>query len=174
MASENDNKKTKAKVESPYMGHHRAWDGIILFSVSAMFIIFVLKQLFVVESYERILQISDFIIWLIFMVDLLFIYVRYREFKPFVKNAWLDIIAVIPFGLLASGLGQLGRLAKLGRLVKILRIFAKAGKAGKVAKFAHLNKMIKFFSEDSSFNKYIYQESKSNKRKSSKGKNKKK
>lgn len=142
---------------------HEAWDVAILFSVAAMFVIFVLRQMFVVEEYAQILDVADFMIWTIFVVDLMFIYERYRDLGAFFKNAWLDIIAVVPFGLMASGLGQVGRLAKLGRLIKILRVFGEAGKTSKVAKFAHLNKITKYFSDDSSFNKYLQSPNKSKK-----------
>ncbi|MGM5482238.1 MAG: hypothetical protein ACQESF_02140 [Nanobdellota archaeon] len=177
MASEGeyqDGFEKKIKEKELEIKSHRAWDAIILLSVAAMFIIFVLKQMFVVGKYANLLDVADFIIWTIFIVDLMFIYERYRDVKQFFKNAWLDIIAVIPFGIFAAGLGELGRLAKLGRLVKIVRFISKAGKAGKVAKFAHLTKITKFFSGDSSFNKYLYTESQSTQKPAAKKKSSKK
>lgn len=163
-----DGFEAKIKEKDIEAKSHKAWDIIILMSVAAMFIIFVLRQIFVVGPYEEMLQFVDFMIWTIFVVDLMFIYERYRNFKGFFKNAWLDIIAVIPFGIIATGLGQLGRLAKLGRLVKIVRFISKAGRTGKVAKVAHLNKITKFFSDDSSFNKYLYEEKRTKKTKKKK------
>lgn len=149
--------ESKIKEKDRENASHRIWDVIILFSVSAMFIIFVLRQFFEVANFEGILAVFDFFIWVIFVVDLIIIYERYKDVKSFLKNAWLDLIAVIPFGLVAASLGQIGRLAKLGRLVKILRIVSKTGRGSKLL---HLHNLSKFFSKDSSFNKYLYKKKK--------------
>jgi hypothetical protein len=51
-------------------------------------------------SYELYINIIDYIIVIIFVLDLLFKYLRIKNIKNFLKTCWLDIIAIFPFFLL--------------------------------------------------------------------------
>jgi hypothetical protein len=51
------------------------------------------------EHYALYLEILDYTIIAFFVVDLIFKYLRIRKFKQFIKECWLDIIAVFPFVL---------------------------------------------------------------------------
>ncbi|MDI6738034.1 MAG: ion transporter [Nanoarchaeota archaeon] len=51
------------------------------------------------EKYHLWIVILDYTIIAFFMVDLIFKYQRIRKFKKFIKECWLDIIAVFPFVL---------------------------------------------------------------------------
>ena len=46
-----------------------------------------------------IIEILDYTIIAFFVVDLIFKYLRIRKFKEFIRECWLDIIAVFPFVL---------------------------------------------------------------------------
>lgn len=50
-------------------------------------------------KYHLIISILDYSIIAIFVLDLLFKYLRIRNFKNFIKTCWLDIIAIFPFFL---------------------------------------------------------------------------
>lgn len=51
-------------------------------------------------EYHLMLAILDYIIIAFFVADLIFKYNRIRKFKEFIKECWLDIIAVFPFVLI--------------------------------------------------------------------------
>lgn len=51
------------------------------------------------EEYHLWIAILDYTIIAFFVVDLIFKYLRIRKFKKFLKECWLDIIAVFPFVL---------------------------------------------------------------------------
>lgn len=51
------------------------------------------------EEYNLWIAILDYTIIAFFVVDLVFKYLRIRKFKEFLKECWLDIIAVFPFVL---------------------------------------------------------------------------
>ena len=54
----------------------------------------------IAEKYHLILAIADYTIIAIFTIDLIFKYIRIRNFKNFIKTCWLDIIAIFPFFLI--------------------------------------------------------------------------
>lgn len=51
------------------------------------------------EEHILAIEILDYSIIAFFIVDLIFKYIRIRKFKEFIKECWLDIIAVFPFVL---------------------------------------------------------------------------
>ena len=51
------------------------------------------------EKYHHQIEILDTIIISVFVVDLVFKYMRVRKIKKFVRSYWLDILAVFPFYL---------------------------------------------------------------------------
>lgn len=51
------------------------------------------------EKYHLLLLILDYIVIGLFVIDLIFKYNRIRNFKGFLKECWLDIIAIFPFVL---------------------------------------------------------------------------
>jgi len=52
------------------------------------------------EEHRLAIDILDYIIISIFVIDLVFKYIRIRNLKKFLKECWLDIIAVFPFFLI--------------------------------------------------------------------------
>ena len=77
-------------------------DRAVPFAVVGLLIIIVLEFFFAetAETYNTIISIADYTIVGIFLLDLLFKYLRIRKFKNFLKECWLDIIAVFPFFLI--------------------------------------------------------------------------
>ena len=76
-------------------------DRIIPYLLVLITIIIVLEFGFkhIAEQYNLHITIADYTIIFFFVLDLAYKYNRVRQFKPFVKKFWLDIIAVFPFFL---------------------------------------------------------------------------
>ena len=52
-----------------------------------------------VAKYSLAIEIIDWFIIFVFVIDLIFKYVRIRNFPKFLRASWLDIIAIFPFFL---------------------------------------------------------------------------
>ncbi|MGV8172570.1 MAG: hypothetical protein ACP5OA_07815 [Candidatus Woesearchaeota archaeon] len=79
-------------------------DKVIPYSLVLLIIIIVLELGFhkFVEEHGLLLTINilDYLIILIFILDLIFKYMRVRDIPKFLKLYWLEIIAVFPFFLI--------------------------------------------------------------------------
>ncbi|MEK6835728.1 MAG: hypothetical protein AABX55_01780 [Nanoarchaeota archaeon] len=83
----------------------------------ALIMIIILGEFFYHKSliqYERLINIIDAVIIGIFIIDLIFKYVRVRDAKTFIKKYWLEIIAVFPFFLLFRLFEELTLFFRLG------------------------------------------------------------
>lgn len=80
----------------------------ILIDSSAPFAVIVLLGIIIIEfffhtiadTYHTLIQTLDYIILGIFVLDLLFKYNRIRKWDRFLRECWLDIIAIFPFFLI--------------------------------------------------------------------------
>ena len=77
-------------------------DRAVPFAVIGLLIILVLEFFFaeIAETYPTVISITDYTIVGIFIADLFFKYLRIKKFKNFLKECWLDIIAIFPFFLI--------------------------------------------------------------------------
>ena len=77
-------------------------DAIIPFSLIVLAGIIIIELFYedIAHHYELILSILDNIIVLLFIIDLVFKYIRIKPFKRFLRKSWLDILAVFPFMLI--------------------------------------------------------------------------
>ena len=62
----------------------------------------------------------------------------------FFKHSWLDVLATIPFGLLAAALGMIGGSFASLELVKWLRV-GKLTRVSKLQKLSRISKISKEF-----------------------------
>lgn len=76
-------------------------DKIIPFLLLLLLLIIIIDFFFkqIAEQYLFYVESADYFIIFIFLVDLIFKYVRVRNISKFVRTFWLDIIAVFPFFL---------------------------------------------------------------------------
>ncbi|MBR9676337.1 hypothetical protein GOV05_04985 [Candidatus Woesearchaeota archaeon] len=121
------------------------WDIVILYTVAIVLITLVIELFFDVSDFEGVLNTINWIIFVIFLLDLGVLYQRSKGIKDFAKSYWLDVIATVP-------LGQVFKLAKFFRFVRIVKILSKTGKASKIIKAERLTKfseLLKFFSNKS-------------------------
>ena len=100
------------------------------------------------HAVEFTLEVVDYVVIFIFVVDLIFLAIKARSTVFFFKNYWLDVLAVFPFGLLFSAVERLYlAFAATERLVlgqsilhetlevkKELRLLSQGERAGKFAR----------------------------------------
>ncbi|MGM5480785.1 MAG: ion transporter [Nanobdellota archaeon] len=119
------------------------WGMIILVAVALTFISLLTQLFFNAGPFLLVLQYVDAFITIVFIADLIVLYLQSKGFKDFVKRHVVDIIAAIP----AVGVLRVLKLVRVFRILKIMKGGAKLGQAVKLYKTA------KFFSEESYFNK---------------------
>jgi hypothetical protein len=106
------------------------------------------------HHYEFWIILLDYIVIGVFVVDVIFKYIRIKPFKQFLKKSWLDIIAIFPFAImfrLVEGFFELfavSEIVKEGQSVlheaahlekeagKIVKEVERAGKAARTTRFA--------------------------------------
>jgi hypothetical protein len=52
------------------------------------------------HHYEFWIVFLDYIVIGVFVLDVIFKYIRFKPFKKFLRKSWLDIIAIFPFALM--------------------------------------------------------------------------
>jgi len=77
-------------------------DRLVPVAVVVLIPIIIIEFFFqdIAVKYHTLLLITDYCIISIFILDLIFKYIRIRNFKNFIKTCWLDIIAIFPFFLI--------------------------------------------------------------------------
>ncbi len=143
--SEYDPKSVSA-LPSPDERKHmeNVWDVVVFVAVAMVIVVLVLESFFALTpELIDILQLADYVIIMVFVVDLFVLYNKNRDLKNFVKTSWLDMIAVIP-------LSSAFRLTKLVRGTRIIRIFTRTHHAT-----TRINRTAKYFSDESGFNKIM-------------------
>ncbi|MFP4645294.1 MAG: ion transporter [Candidatus Woesearchaeota archaeon] len=131
----------------------RIWGTVILVAVALTFISLLTQLFFQPGPFMTIFYYVDAFITIVFIADLVVLYLQSSGFKNFVRRNVVDIIAAIP----AAGVLRVLKLVRVFRILKIMKGGAKLGQAVK------LYKTVKFFSEDSYFNKIEEQASNSTK-----------
>ncbi len=81
----------------------------------------------------------NLVVFFIFALDLLRLFRESSDVTDFVKRNWLDILATIPFGLLATAIGPRFEILKLVKVEKLL----KAARVSRVSKVSKLSKEFK-------------------------------
>lgn len=88
---------------------------LIPYAVFALTIIIIIEIFVELHSHliEELIHIIDYLIIVIFVIDLCFIYYHVRKWSIFFKRFWLDILAVFPFVLFFRGMSSLFRLFRI-------------------------------------------------------------
>lgn len=130
------------KKELQQLNFERVWGTVILVAVAVTFIILLAEMFFDTNGYLPIIITLDMAITALFIVDLIILYRKSKNFGDFLRRNIFDIIAAIPFvGIL--------RALKIVRVVRLV----KAAKGAKAVRLLNMHKTAKFFSEESAFNK---------------------
>jgi len=77
----------------------------------------------------------NFIVFLVFVADLIRLWVESDGMKEFFGNSWLDILATIPFGLIAVAAGPSFEILKLAKLTKLTSV-SKVSKVSRISKIS--------------------------------------
>ncbi|USN45652.1 MAG: hypothetical protein H6502_00785 [Candidatus Woesearchaeota archaeon] len=129
-----------------YTQSSTTWNMIVFGAVALALVLFILELFFKVASrHEMIFLFLTVLVEVVFVVDLVFLYRKSKDWPHFFRTSWLDIIAILP-------LGSVFALAKTARFVKIVRILSKSGRATRLAGVSH---SMKFFSDKSDFNEVL-------------------
>jgi len=143
-----------------------AVDWVIPWCIILLLIIIILDIFLpeTAEHYHLYILIGDYFIISVFIVDLIFKYLRIRNINNFIKECWLDILAVFPFFLIFRMLERFIILAELsGSFTQFQLLFheglelEKSGskivkeggkiieEAEKVGKVSRVKQIIRFF-----------------------------
>ncbi len=76
-------------------------DKLIPYALLALLVVIIITFFFkdIAHAYEHWIEIADITIISLFVIDLIFKFIRVRKVKTFIRSYWLDIIAVFPFYL---------------------------------------------------------------------------
>lgn len=131
-----------SKMAHLHVSPEKGWNLVVLAAIVMVFFQLILEFFFDTSGYEVLINSIDLLSYIIFSIDLAYLYNQKGSLRIFLKECWVDIIAVIPFT-------QYARLAKMFRFVKILK------SSTKISKIVKVHKGVKLFSEHSSFNDYM-------------------
>lgn len=109
--------------------------NIIMALLSIAVAIILIIQLNIKLSYgiAKLLEVIDFTIWLIFVVDYFTRLYKSRNRKKFIKKNIIDLVSIIPFNALfmvfrALNIIRIGKIARIGEVAKVLRILTVSGR----------------------------------------------
>lgn len=126
-------------------------DKIIPYLVLILLIIIVGDLLYSepLEKYAIYIHTIDWIIIIIFAIDLIFKYRRVRNVKNFIKKYWLEIIAIIPFYLAIRVVEEIFLLTRISEAVsegqKILHEGVEISKLSNAERLARTERISRLF-----------------------------
>jgi len=118
---------------------------LILPAIVILFILILIELFFHVENEEQALavEILDFIVIAVFVVDLIFLGIKAKSTRFFFKQYWLDLLAVFPFVLLFKLFESFARFFTAAERITVgqaifhesLEVSKAAARAERFAKF---------------------------------------
>lgn len=131
------------------------WDKLLdLLVFIAVFVVTIFLILEIVAQTGKtgldIVQINEIyfyiniVVFIIFLVDLVRLWREHDGLKDFATHCWLDVLATIPFGLLASGLAGVAAANPSFEVLKFLRL-TRMTQLGRVQKISRVSKISKEF-----------------------------
>jgi len=109
-------------------------------------------------KYEFWIDLCDYFIIFVFLIDLWFKWNRSRNFKMFLRTSWIDILAVVPFYLIFRLFEEIAYFARFGETLErtqkvlhetvevekeVFKIASEAEKSGKVTRVGLLERFFK-------------------------------
>ena len=116
------------------------WNIFIFFSIAFLFIFVILKVFFDVSQIDLLLDFLIFIIWVLFLVDLFYIFSKFWRLNQFLKNAWTDILAVVPL-FVFHDIFYLLLFIKFSRMIKIVKILTMFGTTSNSLNFLYMDRL---------------------------------
>jgi len=78
----------------------------------------------------------NIVVFIIFVADLIRLWKESSGPKDFFQNNWLDVLATIPFGLIAQSLSTINNAFKILRVTKLASTASKLQKASRISKIS--------------------------------------
>ena len=144
-------------IDEYFVEEKTSWDKFLDFLVFIAVLVVTLFLILELAADSKAVNIDleklrDIYFWVnigvfaVFLVDLVRLRNESDSWGDFFKNSWLDILATIPFGLIAAASGPSFEILKLAKLSKLTSV-SKIQKVSRVAKIskefkaaAHLKK----------------------------------
>jgi len=104
-------------------------DRLVPYAVIALLFIIIADFFFteIAEQYHLYLSILDYGVLTIFILDLIFKYLRIRNIPNFLKTCWLDIIAIFPFFIIFRVFESLLVFTELPKEIREFQLIVHAG-----------------------------------------------
>jgi hypothetical protein len=117
-------KRKKSTHSKTYHFIERLVDYLIPPSLVVLLGIIIIELFFhdIADTYHTLVITLDYIVVGIFVFDLYFKYQRIRNVEKFLKEAWLDILAVFPFFLLFRIFGPLLFISDISKEAKEVQL----------------------------------------------------
>lgn len=132
-------------------------DKSIPFTLILLGILLIIEFFFVeiAEEHYLVISILHNLIVFIFILDLIFKYLRIRKFKKFLKECWLDILVVFPFYLVFRVIEEIILITRAGEEVTRFQGIFHLGRessevvkelesAGKIEKLERMTRLRRF------------------------------
>ncbi len=150
----------------------RIVNKIIPYAVILLLLVIIYELFFHVENenIQLAVHIIDGIVIAIFVVDLIFLWIRSKTARFFFKNYWLDIVAIFPFGLMLDvvtkayraffaieqlGVGQ-AILHESLEARKGVKLLARSGEAAKYVRYVRVGaRILRVVTKSRLFTKHV-------------------
>jgi len=103
----------------PFFEKVERYNRKLILPAAVILLFIIIDELFLhLEHHAVVLgvEIADYLIITIFVIDLIFLGIKARSVKFFFKNYWLDLLAVFPFALIFRLVGDAWRLFSVSEL----------------------------------------------------------
>ena len=125
--------------------YDRLLDFLVFFAVFVVTIFLILDVFQIATGLESVYLWVSVVVLTIFVLDLVRLRQKADSWKDFFAHSWLDVLATIPFELLAFALASVdpATASKFG-ILKLVRL-QKLTRAGKLAQVSRVSKISKEF-----------------------------
>ena len=125
--------------------YDRVLDFLVFLSVFVVTIFLIMEVFQIVEGLSQVYLWISVVVLAIFMLDLVRLRQRADSWKDFFTHSWLDILATIPFELVAVAFAAIppGQASQFA-ILKWIRV-TRLSRAGQISKIARVSKVSKEF-----------------------------
>jgi hypothetical protein len=110
------------------------------------------------HALELAIEIVDYFIIAVFVIDLIFLAIKAKDTKFFFKNYWLDILAIFPFVIFSRFIGGVFKLFATSEIVvgqailheslEVSKVAVRAERFAKVGRFTRMGaRALRFISK---------------------------
>ena len=125
--------------------YDRLLDFLVFFAVFVVTIFLILDVFAIATGLEEVYLWISLVVLVIFVLDLIRLRKKVDTWKEFFSRNWLDVLATIPFELLAYALASIDpATAQRFAILKLSRL-SKLTRAGQINKIARVSKISKEF-----------------------------